>query len=119
MPLIAILGRQRQVDLCEFKSNPIYILSSGKARNNSDILSQKKKRAKKGEGVGRKESKTTKSWGGTWFISTHKLQFIIEGNQSRNLEAGIRAETKEDFVYWVAFQRQLAFLYNLGLLSQG
>ena len=32
MPLIPALGRQRQVDLCEFKSNLVYRVSSRTAR---------------------------------------------------------------------------------------
>ena len=31
-PLIPVLGRQRQVDLCVFEDNLVYIVSSGLAR---------------------------------------------------------------------------------------
>ena len=31
-PLIPVLGRQRQVDLCEFEDSLVYIVSSGIAR---------------------------------------------------------------------------------------
>jgi hypothetical protein len=31
-PLIPVLGRQRQVDLCVFEDNLVYIVSSGIAR---------------------------------------------------------------------------------------
>ena len=43
MPLIPVLGKQRQTDLCEFKASLVYITSSRPARD-TETLSQKKKK---------------------------------------------------------------------------
>ena len=43
-PLILVLGRQRQTDLCEFEDSLVYRLSSRTARATQKILSQKKKK---------------------------------------------------------------------------
>jgi hypothetical protein len=50
MPLILALGRQRQVDLCEFQYSLVYRESSGTARatkRNPDLKRQGRKEANK------------------------------------------------------------------------
>ena len=44
MPLILALGRQRQVDLCDFKACLIYIVSFRPAGTRGKTLSQKDKK---------------------------------------------------------------------------
>ena len=41
MPLVPALWRQRQVDLCEFKTNLVYKVSSGQPELHRETLSQK------------------------------------------------------------------------------
>ena len=40
MPLIPALGRQRQVDLCEFKARPVYRVSQDRLQSYRETLSQ-------------------------------------------------------------------------------
>jgi hypothetical protein len=48
-PLLPVLGRQRQEDLCEFEASLVYIMSSRTARAiwRDPISKEKKKRKKK------------------------------------------------------------------------
>ena len=48
MSLIPVLGRQRQVDLCDFKAGLLYTASFRTARATQEKPSLKKKRAKLG-----------------------------------------------------------------------
>ena len=58
MPLISAFGRQRQVDLCEFKASLVYKASSRTA--NIEILSQIKQNKTKQKERTKKATKETK-----------------------------------------------------------
>jgi hypothetical protein len=48
MPLIQVLGRQRQADLCEFKASLVYRGSPGQPRfQRNPVLKKEKKKKKK------------------------------------------------------------------------
>ena len=51
MPLIPALGRQRQVELCEFEASLVYRVSSriARATQRNPVLRKKKKEKKKEE----------------------------------------------------------------------
>lgn len=42
MPLVPELGKQGQVDVCEFKASLVYVISSRTAIATSETLTQKK-----------------------------------------------------------------------------
>ena len=47
MPLVPVLGRQRQADLCEFEANPVYVVSFRTARATQRNPVLKKPKTKK------------------------------------------------------------------------
>jgi hypothetical protein len=110
MPLILTFRRQRQEDLCEFKTSLIYRVSSGQPGLHSEILSLKTNKCKKHKWT---------PWNCGWWSTQAEGRDLILSNEKTNKQTNSFSENFEgNKVYESELGRLKARQWNLSVSSR-